>query len=74
MFPLCAVLLLAAVPGRAQTPSRGVFAEDVDRTADPCVDFYQFANGAWRAKNPIPPSMVRWSRRWASGELAKDQL
>jgi hypothetical protein len=25
-------------------------------------------------QNPIPPSMVRWSRRWAAGELAKDQL
>jgi endothelin-converting enzyme/putative endopeptidase len=71
---LLAALLVFAVPGRGQTPSRGVFAEDVDRAADPCTDFYQFANGAWRAKNPIPPSMVRWSRRWASGELAKDQL
>jgi putative endopeptidase len=73
-LPLLAALLVFAAPGGAQTPSRGVFAEDVDRAADPCTDFYQFANGAWRAKNPIPPSMVRWSRRWASGELAKDQL
>src|SRR4030095_4579016 len=36
--------------------------------------FYDFANGAWRAANPIPPSMSRWSRRWAAGELSKDQL
>src|SRR5215813_8084176 len=47
---------------------------DIDRTADPCNDFYQFANGTWRAKNPIPASQTRWSKRWASGELAKDQL
>ena len=40
----------------------------------PCSDFYGFANGAWRAKNPIPPSMVRWSRRWAAGEAVSDQL
>src|SRR5262249_34198086 len=38
------------------------------------TDFFEYANGAWRKANPIPPSMVRWSRRWASGELAKDQL
>jgi putative endopeptidase len=52
----------------------GVFAGDVDRGADPCTDFFQFANGAWRAANPIPPSMPRWSRRWQSGETAKEQL
>ena len=55
-------------------PRTGVYTEDIDRAAQPCEDFYQYANGAWRAKNPMPPSMVRWSRRWASGELAKDQL
>ena len=34
----------------------------------------EFANGAWRANNPIPASMTRWSRRWAAGETAKDKL
>ena len=64
------VLPAAAEPA----PVRGVYAEDVNRDAGACTDFYEFANGAWRAKNPIPPAMQRWSRRWASGELAKDQL
>ena len=62
----CAVL--------AQPPQKGVEPADIDRKADPCNDFFQYANGAWRAANPIPASMQRWSRRWASGELAKDQL
>src|SRR5262249_30662322 len=31
-------------------------------------------NGKWRAENPIPPSLVRWSRRWQAGEEAKEQL
>lgn len=62
----CAVL--------AQSPQKGVEPADIDRKADPCNDFFQYANGAWRAANPIPASMQRWSRRWASGELAKDQL
>ena len=47
---------------------------DIDTKADPCTDFFQFANGKWRAENPIPPSMVRWSRRWKAGEDAKEQL
>jgi endothelin-converting enzyme/putative endopeptidase len=53
---------------------KGVETGDMDRSVAPCVDFFEFANGAWRAANPIPPSMVRWSRRWAAGESTKDQL
>ena len=52
----------AATPTPAPTPApvatpappalHGALTEDIDRTADPCTDFFQFANGAWRAKNP----------------------
>jgi putative endopeptidase len=69
---LCLISLLAAAP--PETPQRGVEASDIDRGADPCVDFFAYANGTWRASNPIPPSMPRWSRRWAAGEATKDQL
>jgi len=72
-----ASLLVVLLPGLAHAgdaPLHGVYTEDIDRKADACTNFFDFANGAWRAKNPIPSSMSRWSRRWASGELAKDQL
>ncbi len=67
-------VFLACIAALGQTAQKGVEAADIDRKADPCNDFFQYANGAWRAANPIPASMQRWSRRWASGELAKDQL
>ncbi|HLW54791.1 MAG TPA: M13 family metallopeptidase [Candidatus Angelobacter sp.] len=46
----------------------------MDRKADPCSDFPEYTSGAWHAQNPIPAYMDRWSRRWQSGENAKDQL
>lgn len=58
----------------AKSTGKGVELGDIDRKADPCTDFFEFANGKWRAQNPIPASMPRWSRRWAAGETSKDKL
>ena len=68
---LSALLAVALTPS---TPQKGPEPGDIDRKVDPCTDFYDFANGAWRAANPIPASMPRWSRRWAAGEASKDRL
>jgi putative endopeptidase len=64
----CAPLLFS------QNSLHGIDVTDLDRKADPCNDFFQFSNGTWRANNPIPASMTRWSKRWAAGETNKDSL
>ena len=34
----------------------------IDKTADPCTNFYQYACGNWMKNNPIPSDQVRWGR------------
>ncbi len=42
--------------------STGFNINALDRTADPCNNFYQFACGSWMKNNPIPADQSRWSR------------
>jgi endothelin-converting enzyme/putative endopeptidase len=67
-------LLVTAPVLAADPPLQGVVVADMNPQAKPCEDFFEYANGKWRAENPIPPSMSRWSRRWAAGESSKDKL
>jgi len=40
------------------TPSLDLHA--MDRSAQPCENFYQYACGTWIKDNPIPPDQPRW--------------
>jgi putative endopeptidase len=77
MYLLRLILIASLLPLAAftQTASQtGIQSADINRNVSPCVDFFEYANGAWRAENPIPASMDRWSRRWQTGENNKEQL
>ena len=52
----------AALPAFAQHSSSEPVLDvsAMDRTVDPCVDFYTYSCGGWIKKNPIPPDQPSW--------------
>ena len=52
-----------AVPGTlGAEPKVGFDVSAIETRVDPCVDFYAYACGGWKARNPLPADRARYSR------------
>src|SRR5258706_11969656 len=66
---------LAAGAADTETPltqlpyTPGLDVAAMDRSADPCADFFQYSCGGWQKKNPIPPDQASWD---VYGKLAQE--
>src|SRR5712675_907744 len=65
-IPLAAILTVSQTRLTAQQPAAtsasGLQLDALDKSADACADFYQFACGGWIAKNPVPPDRSGYGR------------
>jgi endothelin-converting enzyme/putative endopeptidase len=66
------VILLAAIAAQCQTmqpnsssvpkPIKSFDLNAIDKSVDPCTDFYHYACGKWLKENPIPADQSSWGR------------
>ena len=57
---VAAIAVVVAICNGAFAQSSGFDTSRMDRSADACDDFFQFANGTWLKNTAIPPSQPRW--------------
>ena len=55
------MIVSSSVVGMAQTQlESGIDLTNMDLTANPATDFYQYATGGWQKKNPLPAAYSRY--------------
>ena len=70
----CMVCFLACNQGQkspgASTATPDALAANTDSTVNPAQDFFDYANGGWIKRNPIPPEYSSWG----IGNLVHEEL
>jgi putative endopeptidase len=55
---------------QVSAPKQDILIADMDSSVSPAQDFFEYANGGWIKRNPIPPDETSWG----IGQLVNEEL
>jgi putative endopeptidase len=67
---LTPLFLLAACHPQVEAPQQDFLTANIDTTVSPKEDFFEFANGGWIKRTPIPPE----ESGWGLGNLVEEDI
>ena len=82
-FGFAPIVLLAAIPIFGQGPASSTPAAPalrvfdpslIDKTIDPCENFYRYSCNGWFKRNPLPPDKIEYGRFTELYELNRTHL
>jgi len=59
-FPALSLVIAFACNTNKSVEKKDILASDLDTTVNPADDFFDYANGGWIKKNPIPAEESSW--------------
>src|SRR5579885_2873579 len=71
LLPALIVLAVSSCKNKTEiTPKKDFLAEDIDSSVSPAKDFFEYANGGWIKRNPIPAD----ESSWGVGNLVREDI
>gem|GEM_PF-1450430 len=68
------MVVLCTITTTMNAQNKAIDPQNLDTTLDPGENFYQFANGGWLEKHPIPSDKSRYGSFDVLADSAKEQV
>jgi len=59
-FVIMCAAICSCTEKKSNTAQKDILLDNLDTTVSPAADFFQYANGGWIKKNPIPEDQAGW--------------
>jgi predicted metalloendopeptidase len=74
LFAATGITVLAGIAAGQTSANHGISKGDMDPSASACQNFFQYADGGWLSRNPVPAAYSRWGSFIVLAEQNRETL